>query len=258
MTNKFYTILKILGIIPARYASSRFPGKPLADIAGKPMIVRVYEQCNKANSISDIVVATDDTRIYDVVEKFGGNVIMTSEHHLNGTSRCAEVLENYKISEKFDVVINIQGDEPIIQPEQLDELASLFSDNDIKLGTLVKKETDFSQLRNRHIVKATLDNNMYAMTFWRVSSDENLIHTIQKEGFFYKHIGIYGFKANTLRKIVALPPTENEQELHLEQYRWLDNGYQLKTGITQFESISVDTPEDAERVSAIIKHLPTV
>ncbi|MFN8237662.1 MAG: 3-deoxy-manno-octulosonate cytidylyltransferase [Chitinophagales bacterium] len=250
--------MKILGIIPARYASSRFPGKPLTDIAGKPMIERVYEQCLKANSLNDVVVATDDKRIYATVEKFGGNAILTSEHHLNGTSRCAEVLENYKTTERFDVVINIQGDEPMIHPEQMDELASLFRTDDVELGTLVKKETDLSLLNNRNIVKAILDKNAFAVTFWRVSSDENLLHTINKDGFFYKHIGIYGFKAATLRKIALLAPTENEQNLHLEQYRWLDKGYHIKTGITQFESISVDTPEDAEKVSQIIRHLPPV
>ncbi|MBK9328131.1 MAG: 3-deoxy-manno-octulosonate cytidylyltransferase [Sphingobacteriales bacterium] len=246
--------MKILGIIPARYASSRFPGKPLADIAGKPMIERVYDRCRKAKSLSDVVVATDDKRIFDAVEKFGGNVILTSGYHLNGTSRCAEVLENYKTDENFDVIINIQGDEPLIHPEQIDELASLFSNSEIELATLVKRETDLTLLENGHIVKAFPDDHAVAVAFYRIIEEENLLNRIKADGFFYKHIGIYGFKAMTLQKIVTLSPTEHEQTFHLEQYRWLDNGYTIKTGITPFESRSVDTPEDAVEVSQIIRH----
>ncbi len=246
--------MKILGVIPARYASSRFPGKPLVDIVGKPMIQRVFEQCQQAESLADVVVATDDKRIFDVVEKFGGNVILTSEYHLNGTSRCAEVLENYKTDENFDVVINIQGDEPLIHPGQINELASLFSDKGVELATLIKKETDLSLLGNKHIVKAVPDDHAIAVAFFRIIEEKNLTEKITADGFFHKHIGIYGFTASTLQKIVTLKPTEHEQTFHLEQYRWLDNGYKIKMGITQFESMSVDTPEDAANVSKIIRH----
>lgn len=233
--------LKILGIIPARYESSRFPGKPLAIIDGKTMIQRVYEQCKKAESLSNVIVATDDERIFNIVAGFGGNVLMTSTTHENGTARCAEVLE--KTTAQFDFVINIQGDEPLINPEQINELASLFEDVNAEIITQVKKEKDLTLLENRNIVKALLDENQYAVDFKR-----NLQNTIHDSTFFYKHIGIYGFKAEVLGKIVQLQATANELEHHLEQLRWLDNGFKIKAGITTFESISVDTEEDLQRV----------
>lgn len=234
--------LSILGIIPARYESSRFPGKPLAMIAGKTMIQRVYEQCKKAKSLTSVVVATDDKRIYDAVTAFGGNAIMTSTAHLNGTSRCAEVQKNE--DDTYDFIINIQGDEPLINPEQIDELSRLFEDANAEIVTQVKEETDLSQLENKNIVKAILDENHFAIDFVRIGQAS----TDNGRPIFYKHIGIYGFRVDVLKQLVRLAPTANELEHHLEQLRWLDNGFKLKAGITEFESISVDTPEDLETV----------
>ncbi|HUM51814.1 MAG TPA: 3-deoxy-manno-octulosonate cytidylyltransferase [Chitinophagales bacterium] len=243
--------MKILGIIPARYESTRFPGKPLADIAGKPMIQHVYERCMQTKTLTKIIVATDNQLIYDSVKYFGGEVCMTSTKHLNGTSRCAEVLEHLCHSElveesEYDFVINIQGDEPLINPNQIDELAKLFEDANAQIITQVKKETDLSLLENPNIVKAIFDENQYATDFVRIPNSK-IIATD-----FYKHIGIYGFKTNVLQQIVQLAPTENELRLHLEQLRWLDNGYKIKIGITEHESISVDTLDDLEKVRKLI------
>ncbi len=238
--------MKILGIIPARYASSRFPGKPLTSIAGKPMIQRVYEQALQASSLQHVIVATDDPRIFDAVIQFGGHVMMTSADHLNGTSRCAEVAE--RISDKVDYIINIQGDEPFIHPKQIDELAVLFQEPDIEIATQIKKVMDLSLLENNHIVKTILDEKQDIKGFQRFISADTF-----KDDFFYKHIGIYGFRADILHKIIQLEPTENELQNRLEQLRWLDHGYKIKAGITSYESISIDTPQDIEKALASVK-----
>lgn len=237
--------MKILGIIPARYASSRFPGKPLVAIDGKTMIQRVYEQCLKADSLTDVIVATDDTRIYNEVNGFGGNAMMTSSDHLNGTSRCAEALKNYIEVNKcsFDFVINIQGDEPFIQPEQIDELSLLFSDTSATIFTQAKKNTNLELLSNPNIVKAILDDSNFAINFKRIITTNKI-----QQAFFLKHIGIYGFKADILSDIIKLSPTQNELENQLEQLRWLDYRYKIKVGITEYESISIDTKEDLENL----------
>lgn len=237
--------MKILGIIPARYASSRFPGKPLVAIDGKTMIQRVYEQCLKADSLTDVIVATDDTRIYNEVNRFGGNAMMTSSDHLNGTSRCAEALKNYIEVNKcsFDFVINIQGDEPFIQPEQIDELSLLFSDTSATIFTQAKKNTNLELLSNPNIVKAILDDSNFAINFKRIITTNKI-----QQAFFLKHIGIYGFKADILSDIIKLSPTQNELENQLEQLRWLDYRYKIKVGITEYESISIDTKEDLENL----------
>lgn len=237
--------MKILGIIPARYASSRFPGKPLVAIDGKTMIQRVYEQCLKADSLTDVIVATDDTRIYNEVNRFGGNAMMTSSDHLNGTSRCAEALKNYIEVNKcsFDFVINIQGDEPFIQPEQIDELSLLFSDTSATIFTQAKKNTNLELLSNPNIVKAILDDSNFAINFKRIITTNEI-----QQAFFLKHIGIYGFKADILSDIIKLSPTQNELEHQLEQLRWLDYRYKIKVGITEYESISIDTKEDLENL----------
>lgn len=236
--------MKIIGIIPARYASTRFPGKPLASIMGKTMIKRVYYQCLKSIYLDNLIVATDDERIYNEVKSFRGNVIMTSTEHLNGTSRCAEAIS--KLPEKYDFVINIQGDEPLIHPEQIDTLGKIFfKDADIEIATLVKKETDVSLLENRHIVKAIVNKQFYAVDFKR--------ELTTTENFLYKHIGIYGFQTNILQELVQLPPSENEIKYQLEQLRWLDNGYRIKAGLTEHESISVDVPEEVEKIEQVLK-----
>lgn len=246
--------VKILGIIPARYDSARFPGKPLALIAGKPMIQRVYEQCKKVESLTNVIVATDDERIYNVVKEFGGHVMMTSSEHLNGTSRCAEALE--KLNEAYEFVINIQGDEPLINPNQIDELAALFQDANAEIVTQVKKETDLSLLENKNIVKAILDEDDFATDFKRVISNSSEINSDQAIQYFFKHVGIYGFRADVLQRIVTLAPTQHELEHHLEQLRWLDNGFKIKAGITAYESISVDTKDDLEKVVTSLLPLP--
>ena len=233
--------MKIVGIIPARYESSRFPGKPLAMISGKSMIQRVYEQAKKATNLTEVYVATDDERIIKEVETFGGQVIMTAKEHLNGTSRCAEALEI--LNKSFNYIINIQGDEPLINPLQINELASLFLDEHAEIITQVAIETDLSLLENKNIVKAILDKDCYAIDFKRKLSESTLVSSS-----FFRHVGIYGFKTDVLKKIVQLTPTKNELEEHLEQLRWIDNKFIIKSGITKYKSISIDTKEDLRKV----------
>jgi 3-deoxy-manno-octulosonate cytidylyltransferase (CMP-KDO synthetase) len=234
--------MKAIGIIPARYASSRFPGKPLADILGKSMIQRVYEQCKKANSLSEVIVATDDNRIFNHVISFGGKALMTAEIHLSGTDRCNEVIQS--LETEYDIAINIQGDEPFINPEQIDQIASLFSSPEISIATLVKKIEDLSLLTDLNSPKAIFDKTGIAQKFCRI------ISKIQPKQAYYKHIGIYGYRTQTLAEICKLPASENEKTERLEQLRWLDNSYKIKVGITTFESLSIDTPEDIEKIKA--------
>jgi 3-deoxy-manno-octulosonate cytidylyltransferase (CMP-KDO synthetase) len=238
--------LKILGIIPARFASTRFPGKPLIDIGGKTMIRRVYEQAKKATSLSDVIVATDDQRIYDEVLSFGGKVVMTASHHQNGSERCAEAI----IDIPADVVINIQGDEPFIHPEQIDTLAALFADPACQIGTLIKVCNDKALLEKPSIVKVTVDKNFKALYFSR--SVIPYLRNIDTHPTFYKHIGIYGYRVDVLNKITKLKATPLELAESLEQLRWLENGYSIQTAVTTHESISIDVPEDLERVKSLI------
>ena len=234
--------MKVVGIIPSRYKSSRFPGKPLVDILGKSMIQRVYEQCKKANSLSAVIVATDDNRIFNHVISFGGKALMTASTHLSGTDRCNEVIQS--LETKYDIAINIQGDEPFIHPEQIDQIASLFSSPEISIATLAKKIEDLSLLTDENNPKAIFDNHGIAQNFCRSITQINPNQT------YYKHIGIYGYRIQTLAEICKLPPSENEKTERLEQLRWLDNDYKIKVGITTFESLSVDTPEDIEKIKA--------
>ena len=234
--------MKAIGIIPARYASSRFPGKPLADILGKSMIQRVYEQCKKANSLSEVIVATDDNRIFNHVISFGGKALMTATTHLSGTDRCNEVIQS--LETKYDIAINIQGDEPFINPEQIDQIVSLFGSSEISIATLAKKIEALSLLTNVNSPKAIFDKNGIAQNFCRNITQINPNQT------YYKHIGIYGYRTQTLAEVCKLPPSENEKTERLEQLRWLDNGYKIKVGITTFESLSIDTPEDIEKIKA--------
>ena len=242
--------MSILGIIPARYASSRFPGKPLIDLAGKTMIQRVYEQSKKAKLLSRVVVATDDQRIADEVKRFGGEFVMTGDQHRSGTDRCAEVLS--KMPGDWKAVINIQGDEPFIQPEQIDLLAKLFDDAEVQIGTLVKKLSDPADLDNPNTMKVVLDvkgNGMYfsrsPIPFIRSAETKN---DWLKTHFFYKHIGIYGYRPDVLQKLTALAPGILEQAESLEQLRWLENGYAIRTAFTELETISIDVPEDVEKL----------
>lgn len=240
-----------LGIIPARYASTRFPGKPLIDINGKSMIQRVYEQACSAASLDKVVIATDDERIITEIKRFGGEYVLTRADHQSGTDRCAEVATNLP---GFDVIINIQGDEPYIDPVQIDLLSSCFEDPEVKLATLVKKIYTDEELFNQNIPKVVLNTNQEAVYFSRQTipfqrnvPPQDWIKTFQ----FYKHIGIYGYTTETLLKITELEPSSLELSESLEQLRWLENGYKIKTKVTDLETFAVDTPEDLEKIIRI-------
>lgn len=241
--------MNIIGIIPSRFASSRFPGKPLIDLAGKTMIQRVYEQACKAKSLAKVIVATDDQKIFDHVTSFGGNVMMTSDAHQSGTDRCNEVIE--KSNENVDAVINIQGDEPFINPEQIDLLANCFSDSKTELATLVTQTEDPSLIHNINRIKVVLDKNDVALYFSRASIPQ--MKGVQPGewgaiGKYYLHIGIYGYRADVLKEITKLPVSYLEKTESLEQLRWLENGYKIKVAHTQHESYSIDSPEDVAGV----------
>ncbi len=238
---------RIAGIIPARYASTRFPGKPLVDIKGKPMIQRVYEQASKAISLSSVVVATDDRKIYDVVKGFGGNAVMTLESHQSGTDRCVEVVE--KLDEKPDVVINIQGDEPFIFPGQIDQLAACFDDAETEIATLSIKISNEVELQNPNVVKVVFDKGGNSLYFSRAAIPFNRNPKFSNQEFF-KHVGIYGYRTDILKEITQLEASNLEQIEALEQLRWLENGYRIKVAKTELESFAVDTPEDLEKLLA--------
>jgi len=233
---------KIVGIIPSRYASTRFPAKPLVDIAGKSMIQRVYEQAKKAVSLSDVIVATDDQRIFDHVLSFGGKVVMTSSEHQSGTDRCAEVLESLS---DVDVIINIQGDEPFIEPEQINQLATCFTNPETQIATLIKKMDSQVDLESDTVVKVSKTTENKAINFSRKA-----FSTLEDS---YKHIGIYAYRADTLKTISKLPQSSNEIRERLEQLRWLDNGFEIQLAETEHESNSVDTPEDLARMLGLMK-----
>lgn len=242
--------MKFIGIIPARYASTRFPGKPLADMHGKTMIQRVYEQV--VQTVDALYVATDDIRIEAAVKAFGGHVILTSEQHQSGTDRCYEAYR--KTGSNYEIVINIQGDEPFIQPEQINLLKACFTQPDVQIATLVKPfdaDGDFeTTLFNPNSPKVVLNKKNEAIYFSRsiIPYVRNEQHTqwLHKH-VFYKHIGLYAYKACILKEIVALPPSSLEMAESLEQLRWIENGYKIKVGITHHETIGIDTPEDMER-----------
>lgn len=241
--------MKYIGIIPARYASTRFPGKPLALLGGLTVIERVYRQVDGV--LDAAVVATDDPRIYETVEKFGGKAVMTSVHHKSGTDRVWEAYE--RIGEEYDVVVNIQGDEPFIQPSQLHAIQQCFRNSDTQIATLVKPFTTqdgLEALENPNSPKVVVDDNGRALYFSRsvipylrgVERSEWLsTHT------FYKHIGLYAYRPEVLHQITALPQSPLEMAESLEQLRWLQAGYHIQVGISQVETIGIDTPEDLER-----------
>ncbi len=239
---------KSLGIIPARFASSRFPGKPLAGIAGKSMIRRVYEQVSHARSIEKVVVATDDERILSHVLEFGGLALMTSPSHSSGTERCAEVAA-LPAFEGFDVVVNIQGDEPFIKPQQIDSAVNVLKeDPNVSIATLSCRIVDETQLANPNTVKVVFGKTGRALYFSR-----RPIPFLRNAGKvnnakFYKHIGLYAFRRNALLELAALPPSPLEQAESLEQLRWLENGYPITVAITKDESPGIDTPEDLEKL----------
>ncbi len=238
--------MKILGIIPSRFASTRLPGKPLIDIGGMTMIRRVYEQAKKASTLTAVIVATDDPRIFDEVISFGGQAVMTGTQHQNGTERCAEAL----IGTGADVVINIQGDEPFIHPEQIDTIAALFQDTKCEIATLIKECKDHALLQKPSIIKAVVNKDMEALYFSR--SVIPYQRNTDTAATYYQHIGIYGYRADILREIVKLKPSPLEISESLEQLRWLENGYTIQTAITTHESISIDVQEDLDRARQMI------
>lgn len=240
--------MKIIGIIPARYASTRFPGKPLEMIAGKSMIERVYEQCKKAKSLEEVVVATDDERIFKHVESFGGLVEMTSVAHVTGTDRCAEAVANINGYAKFDYIVNIQGDEPFIKPQLINDLCEVL-DFKTEIATTVKRIASLQELENPNVVKAVLTMRKQALYFSRQAIP--YIRDVPKEDWlkkaeFFKHIGIYAFRSDILSQIVKLPANVLEQNEKLEQLRWLGYGFRIQAVETVFESIGIDTPKDLD------------
>lgn len=244
--------MNTIGIIPARYNSTRFPGKPLIKIGGKTMIRRVYERCTL--SLNNVIVATDDKRIKKEVEGFGGYVIMTSHDHKSGTDRCAEAVTLYQKScnERVDVVINIQGDGLFLDPAILSHLSKSFIDPEIRISTLVKKISNKNEIFDPNLVKVVIDKNGMALYFSRssipyvINADKSKwagIHT------FYKHFGIYAFRKEVLMELTQLPLSSLEQAESLEQNRWLENGYRIHVEETEHESISIDTPEDLDKIN---------
>lgn len=247
--------MKFIAIIPARYASTRFPAKPLAILGGKLVIERVYEQVSKV--LDAVVVATDDQRIYDAVKSFGGEVVMTSVEHQSGTDRCYEAYT--KQGGEFDVVINVQGDEPFIDPSQLRAIMSCFENEETQIATLVKPftvEDGINALESVNTPKVVVDKDFHALYFSRsvipylrgINRSEWLSkHT------FYKHIGMYAFRTDVLRQVTELPQSPLEIAESLEQLRWLENGYKIGVGVSNIETIGIDTPEDLERAEEFLK-----
>ena len=240
--------MKFIGIIPARYGSTRFPGKPLAEICGKTVIRRVFEQASKA--LDTVVVATDDERIYDVIESFGGKVVMTRADHKCGTDRCLEAYEaittpSWRAQNDTDtVIINIQGDEPFIQPEQIETLMKCFNNEEAQIATLVRPYTDKDS-------QADLENVNTPKVQWDKTTGEAKMFSREviacEDGSHYRHIGIYAYRADVLAKITQLPQSPLEIKERLEQLRWLENGYRIFVGVTNTPTIGIDTPEDLEK-----------
>lgn len=246
--------MKCLAIIPARYASTRFPAKPLAMLGGKPIIERVYTQVRRA--VEDVVVATDDERIYDAVCNFGGRAVMTSTEHQSGTDRCYEAMT--KVGGDYDVIINVQGDEPFIQPEQIESLVACFDDPATDIATLVKpfsKSDGIEALENPNSPKVVITRDMKAIYFSR--SVIPYMRGVERQEWltkhtYYKHIGMYAFRSRTLGEITRLEQSSLELSEKLEQLRWLENGYRIGVGITDIETIGIDTPDDLRRAEEFL------
>ena len=241
-----------IGIIPARYGSKRLPGKPLAMIKGKTMIQRVYEQALKCKLIDDLVVATDDASIFSHVIDFGGKAIITSDNHHSGTDRCYEAACLLNVTNPDDIIINIQGDEPYINPEQISELINCFKAGEAEIATLVKKIKDNEEIFNTSKPKVVINNKKEALYFSRSPLPylRDVATGLWAEQHPYlKHIGLYGFRFEALKKISSLSPSSLEIAEGLEQLRWLENGFIIQTEITQYESVSVDTLEDLEKLN---------
>ena len=235
--------MKKIGIIPARYGSSRFPGKPLVDISGKPMIQHVFERAMES-SLDEIYVATDDQRIVDRVIAFDGNVLLTSPSHPSGTDRCGEASIKLHLDDN-DIIVNIQGDEPFIQKEQIDALVALFDQPDVEIATLVKPFDNPLDAQNPNKVKVVFSNQHKALYFSRSPIPYPRDH---EEITYYKHLGIYAYRYQTLKKLITLPISSLEKVEKLEQLRWLENNFSIFVAITDHESIAIDTPEDMHKI----------
>ncbi len=243
--------MNIIAIIPARFASTRFPGKPLAMLAGKPVIEHVYEQVGQV--LSEVWVATDNSRIYDAVIAFGGKAVMTRADHKSGTDRIEEAVE--KINSKADVIVNVQGDEPFIQPSQIETLCGLFDNPTTQIATLGKPFDSMDAVRNPNSPKIVTDNNGFALYFSRsvipfVRGKEPDTWLMQFP--FLKHLGIYAYRREVLREVTSLPMSTLEKAESLEQLRWLQNGYRIRVGITNVETVGIDTPEDLKRAEEFL------
>lgn len=243
----------IFCVIPARYGSTRFPGKVLAYLHGKPVIQHVYERAKKSELIDEVFVATDDRRIFETVETFGGKAIMTSERHPSGTDRIAEAIDKliqYGYNLKDDsIIINLQGDEPLIRVEMIDELVELMKEGSDFIGTLARKIEKEEEFKNPKIVKVVFDSQGYALYFSRCPipfDRQKFTASYSVNEYMYKHIGIYGYRVEILRKFVSFPPSRLEQIECLEQLRALENGIKIKIRITEYDSFGIDTPEDLE------------
>jgi 3-deoxy-manno-octulosonate cytidylyltransferase (CMP-KDO synthetase) len=236
-----------IGIIPARLNSTRLSNKILKDINSLPMIVRVAKQVEQSTMLDEVIVAVDDAEVYNIVNSYGINTIMTSTNHKTGTDRIAEIAEKFNSN---DIIINIQGDEPLISSQLIDDFILLFDDRNIKMATIASTHLSVNELNDKNVVKVCIDKNMYAETFSRdVLSDE----MISKLGGLYKHLGIYGFEQSTLLKYTSLPQSDTERLLSLEQVRALENNIKIKVLITDYSAVSVDTKNDLKRVRQIIK-----
>lgn len=246
--------MKVVGIIPARYGSTRFPGKPLTLIDGKSMIYRVYQRCKNATLLQDVVVATDNQEIYDHVTGFGGKAVMTHTDHINGTERCADALG--LLDETYDAVINIQGDEPFVEPEQIDLLVRNLEKHPYSIATLIRPITDINEIENPNVVKVVCNVNNKALYFSR--SVIPYMRAIKSNPTYLKHVGLYGYHVDVLKEIVKLEPTQNEQAERLEQLRWLENGFDIFTSMTDYESISIDSPDDIEKAEMFLQKLNSV
>ncbi len=244
--------MKFIGIIPARYASTRFPGKPLALLGGKPVIQHVYEKV--AAVLEAAYVATDDERIYDAVKSFGGQVVMTRTDHKSGTDRIEEAIE--KIGGEWDVVVNVQGDEPFVAKSQLDTICHCFDDHTTQIATLGKPFESMEAVQNPNSPKIVVDNMGFAMYFSR--SVIPYVRGKEKSSWlthypFLKHLGIYAYRKDVLRQVTQLPQSSLEIAESLEQLRWLQNGFKIKVGTTDVETVGIDTPQDLERAEEFLK-----
>ena len=250
--------MRILGVVPARFESTRFPGKVLADIGGKSMVQRVYEQALKSNLLERVVIATEHSTVVEHVKSFGGDVVLTHDEHVSGTDRCFEALT--KLTEEYDYVINIQGDEPFVSPAQIDELATLL-DGSVELATLIKRIRTADELNNPGEVKTVFNEKMEALYFSRqvipVVRNYPAVDWLEHHNF-YKHIGIYAYRSDVLELVSKLNKSSLEEAESLEQLRWLENGMKIKLAFTEHESVCVDTKEDLEKVLANLEYYENI